>query len=181
MTNRNKIQKFLGGLMLAVLALPAAASQNFTVGADLLAGKPFKSADGIAGRSTNDFGGQLRAEWDAKPFLSLGLGYSQTRLYYWHDSGRTQVGALDVTGRLITPQDWAGFRPFVVGGVGYNVFGVAAPGGGHYHGQAEAGVRYNFNPAVNADLGLAYNFVSPITASINMVDVRAGLNYTFGL
>jgi hypothetical protein len=174
------VKKIALGLVLAGLALPAFCSQTYSIGGDLLYGKPFKST-GFSGEKTDDWGGQLRAEWQAMSWMDLGVGYSQTRLYLGSAPGRTQVGALDLTGRLLSPWMAGGFQPFILGGMGYNVFGVSAPNSGHYHGQAVAGLRYNFGAAINADMGVAYNFTSPISAALNMGDFRMGLNYVFGL
>jgi hypothetical protein len=173
-------------LVLAALAIaslfgavrPSLASQNFTLGVEALYGKPFHSP-GLSGRVTDDWGGEVRGEWQALPMMSLGLAFGQTALYTESAPYRQEVGSLDVTGRLISPLEIGMFQPFLLGAVGYNTF-TENSAIGHYHGQAEAGVRMALNNAFNFDLGAAYNFFSPVAHNTNMADLRAGINYAFG-
>jgi hypothetical protein len=83
-------------------------------------------------------------------------------------------------GRL-TPVRMGDLSFYMLGGAGLNLMAIHPARLGHYHALAGLGGQYAMDSNWGVDLGMVYNFYTPIANPLQTVSFHFGVNYSFGL
>ena len=120
-------------------------------------------------------GGQVFLDWRPSPYLSLGAG---AQYAYFLGTPTFKLGSFDLGGRIFPFP--LGVNPtgefYLQGGVGLNLL-VLPPAEGHFHGYAGPGYRLFLDKTLALDMGLQYDFYSPIGDPSHGVSVKFGLTF----
>ena len=114
------------------------------------------------------------------PKYSLGISFGQYTLR--GDGGdKWATGALDLIGRRwFSP--WHAFNPYVLLGVGGNLFKDAykQPFGDVFHAQLAVGSAYVFDSHWAMDYSIDWHTWAPLDTPFTWVGAKIGLNYRYG-
>ena len=122
-------------------------------------------------------GGQAFLDWRPTPCLSFGIGGQYS---YFFGAHTFNLDSFDFGGRIFpfsTETTTAG-EFYLQGGVGLNLL-VLYPAPGHYHGYAGFGYREMMGTSQALDMGIQYDFYSPIGASTNVIGLKLGWTFIF--
>ncbi|HVZ80640.1 MAG TPA: hypothetical protein VHE12_07555 [bacterium] len=120
-------------------------------------------------------GGSAFLDYRFLKVLSLGFG---TDYLFSPDNKSISLMSVDAAGRIF-PMVLDGGEVYLQGGVGYNVNnGIRTHG--HFHGYAGLGYRHFLDKGLALDMGLQYDFWSPILAPSSGVGAKLGLTFLFG-
>ncbi len=138
------------------------------------------TGSGVPASLTNGLGNGLRVEYQFRSFMSVGVavGYQA----YVGDGKMGTAGSLDLIGRVI-PFSGGGFEHYLIGGAGINpLFNrETTPWIGRFHAMAGIGTRYSLDNNWGLDLGMVYNFYTPLARHVDAFSVKLGVGYSFGL
>jgi hypothetical protein len=129
--------------------------------------------------SNNALGTYARAEIAPIKYISLGLDWGMDN-YFGPVSGPPILyeGSIDLMGRIM-PFKHRIWTPYFIGGIGFNPFlHLKLPTwGGHYHAMIGAGTWYMLTPHWALDMGMLYNFYTPMKQPLQAITLRFGLTF----
>lgn len=134
----------------------------------------FFNGNGNPANSQFGLGGTAFVDYRFLKALSLGFGGE----YLLNPNNTISLASLDLGGRIF-PVVLDRGEIYLLGGLGYNVV-RNVPHPGHYHGYAGLGYRHFLDKNLALDLGIQYDFWSPILAPNSGVGVRLGMTFLFG-
>ncbi len=122
-------------------------------------------------------GGQAFLDWRPIPLLSFGIGGQYS---YFFGAHTFNLNSCDIGGRIFPFSSGTTMEGefYLQGGVGLNLL-VLYPAPGHYHGYAGLGFREMVGTDQALDMGVQYDFYSPIGASTNVIGLKLGWTFLF--
>jgi hypothetical protein len=177
---KNKRRLFLALIPVAFtfsFARALGEDQQFTASLDGLLSGAFSSAPGGPGFS-GGLGAAAFGDWRPVPFLSLGTGLDFTE----HPGGAWQTSSWSLGGRLFPlPMEKNG-EWYLQGTAGLNLItdGLDKRWPGNFHGTAGPGYRLFMGKGTALDLGVQYDFFSPVHSPLQALGLKAGWTWLFG-
>jgi hypothetical protein len=130
----------------------------------------------LGNRSSNSgIGGAAFADWRPIRMISFGVG---AEYFYYPSSPTFKVSSFDLGGRIFPFSTLEG-EAYFQGGVGKNLV-LEYPTPGHFHGYAGVGYRRYLSNDTALDMGIQYDFFSPISAPSNGIGAKVGITFLFG-
>jgi hypothetical protein len=155
-------------LFLGLIASPVKAEVSLSFD-ELGQGAFTKSGSQFAGMGDSAF-----LDWRPLQFISFGVGGQFT--YLFQSPSLRWLDTFDVGGRLFPFSASSTGEFYLQGGVGLNLLDTP----GKYHGFAGFGWRQFLNSDVAMDMGVQYDFFSPLDNPINAIAGKVGLTFLFG-
>ena len=176
---RNRIRRNFWVPVLAsalLLCSSASAIQNFSITTDGELGLRM----GGAGGYPKGLGGDVLLDLKLNDLISLGTALGTLHYFNGNTSGATNSTYIDLEGRLMPFGMVDRWQPYLLGGVGLNLYGNPANDWqGNYHAQAGIGTRYFVSPQAAVDFAAIYNLYSPMASSLQTVGLRMGISLFF--
>jgi hypothetical protein len=125
--------------------------------------------------SDTGIGAAAFLDWRPVRLISFGVG---TEYFYYPSSPSFKVSSFDLGGRIF-PFSTVEGEVYFQGGVGRNIV-LEYPTPGHYHGYAGIGYRKYLSGDTALDMGIQYDFFSPILTPSNGLGAKVGITFLFG-
>lgn len=165
----------------AVFCVPAARAdendQQFALSLDLTGSGAFSSASGGPGFA-GGLGASAFGDWRPLPYVSLGAGFD----FAEYPGSNWQTGSWNLGGRLFPlPADKRG-EWYLQGTAGLELVTASLKDfwPGNFHGTAGAGYRLFMGKGNALDLGVEYDFFSPLHKPLQALALKAGWTWLFG-
>ena len=142
-----------------------------------VAGEPVQPYP-FANSTSDAWGFNFLAEWNASPAASFGLGYEQAAFY--GPVGFT-AASFNFEARCFPLQMDKPYAPYFYGGVGFNPF-TSSPNNypGTWHLKLGIGDKVHLGGPISADIGIGCHWMGPDQYYFQYLDVRWGLSLALG-